>query len=126
MPTPGYYFRDGGATPPPLEDPNSEFRRRITNARKPLAGIAQTPLGQATTDSHKLATSEQPISGAVQEAGRLDTITNLGWQANAKGVDTLVGGISNEDLWTLIRRFNKVRCLPLNISYTNNCSKCTM
>lgn len=33
-----------------------------------------------------------------------------GWQANAVGVDTLVGGIRNEELWTLIRRFNKVLC----------------
>lgn len=107
MPTPGYVFRDGGATPPLEENPDSEFRKRITQATKPVAATSQAPLGQNTSTSHQLATAEHDILGAAQKAGKEDRITNLGWQANAVGVDTLVGGLPNEELWTLVRRFNK-------------------
>ena len=118
MPTPGYVFRDGGATPPPEENPDSEFRKRITTAAKPITATAQAPLGQETSTSHILATQQHELSGAVKEAGKEDHITNLGWQANAKGVDTLVGGLPNEELWTLIRRFNKVSLSPYGSRYS--------
>lgn len=107
MPTPGYVFRDGGATPPLEQNPNSEFRKRITQATKPVTATSQAPLGQNTSTSHQLATGEHDVLGAAQKAGKEDRITNLGWQANAVGVDTLVGGLPNDELWTLVRRFNK-------------------
>ena len=115
MPTPGYVFRDGGATPIE-EQPDSEFRQRITTASRPatrpITATAQAPLGQETSDSHKLATENHELKGAAQEAGKEDNITNLGWQANAVGVDQLVGGLRNEELWTLVRRFNKASHSP--------------
>ena len=120
MPTPGYYFRDGGATPPPEENPHSEFRQRIAkatkpfsaakpaSANKPVTATSQAPLGQDSSTSHQLATGADGIrGGAVQEAGKEDRTTNLGWQANAVGVDQLVGDLPNDELWTLVRRFNK-------------------
>ncbi len=119
MPTPGYYFRDGGATPPAEENPNSEFRQRITNAvkssqpsrtpehKKPVTAKGDAPLAQNTSTSHQLAVDQHEIGGAVQQAGKEDRITNLGWQANAVGVGALVGGMPNDELWTLVRRFNK-------------------
>ena len=104
MPTPGYYFRDGGTTPAEeINNPlNTEFRKRITNATR------KGPLGQETSTSHVLATQDHALKGAAQQAGKEIGTTNLGWQNNAKGVDTLVGGLDNDDLWMLIRRFNKV------------------
>lgn len=121
MPTPGYYFRDGGATPPPEENPHSEFRQRITQAtksvtgnkpvpataNKPVTATSQAPLGQDSSTSHQLATGEHELRGAVHDAGKEDHTSNLGWQANAVGVDQLVGGLPNDELWTLVRRFNK-------------------
>lgn len=107
MPTPGYYFRDGGTTPPPEENPDNEVRQRILGMRGTRTVAMKAPLAQNTSTSHELATGEHQILGAAQEAGKEDRTTNLGWQANAKGVDTLVGGIPNEELWTLVRRFNK-------------------
>ena len=116
MPPPGYVFRDGGTTPPAVEDPNSAFRKRITTATtstptshttKPITATSAAPLGQNTTTSHQLATGHHEIEGAAQRAGKTGRFTNLGWQANAVGVDTLVGGLENDDLWTLMRRFNK-------------------
>lgn len=109
MPTPGYVFRDGGATPPAEENPDSEFRKRITEASKPITATDKAPLGQNTSTSHQLATGagDHEVLGSAQKAGRENRTTNLGWQANAVGVGTLVGGLPNEDLWTLVRRFNK-------------------
>jgi hypothetical protein len=65
-------------------------------------------LEQKPSESHALATENHELKGAAQEAGKEAHITDLGWQANAEGVATLVGGLPNEELWTLIRRFNKV------------------
>lgn len=104
MPTPGYYFRDGGTTPLEEKDQNDEFRRRITT---PKQVPKQALLNQETSTSHILATQHQDVQGAVQQAGKEAFTSNLGWQKNAKGVDTLVGGLENDDLWMLIRRFNK-------------------
>jgi hypothetical protein len=113
MGTPGYVFRDGGTTPPAEENPDSEFRQRIIKAKKPVTATAQAPLGQNTSTSHQLATGENElVGGAVQKAGKEDRTTNLGWQANAVGVDQLVGGLPNDELWTLVRRFNKA-CINL-------------
>jgi hypothetical protein len=114
MPPPGYVFRDGGATPPleqstdpPLHPQNSEREVVAPTPPKPITATAQAPLGQNTSTSHQLATSEHEILGEAQKAGKEDRTTNLGWQANAVGVGTLVGGLPNDELWMLVRRFNK-------------------
>jgi len=70
MPMPGYVFRDGGTTPPPDDDPHSEFQKRITQATKPVTTILKAPLGQNTSTSHQLATSEHEVLGAAQKAGK--------------------------------------------------------
>ena len=116
MPTPGYVFRDGGATPPnEAESTAVETRPGATqlNTRTPPKPVQNPLLGQNTSESHALAAENHELKGAAQEAGKEAHITNLGWQANAKGVATLVGGIPNEELWTLVRRFNKV-CTTVN------------
>jgi len=111
--TPGYHFVDGGTTPTSeIANPHDKFRQRILQARKPDTATSKAPLGQGSSTSHILATQKHDIGGAVQKAGKEDGITNLGWQANAKGVDTLVGGLDNDDLWLLIRRFNKACSRP--------------
>ena len=112
MPTPGYVFRDGGTTPPneAAEATGSELRPNMpARARQPHPTVVQkSPLSQATSESHALATQSHQLHGAVHEAGKTAGITNLGWQANATGLDRMVGGLQNEELWTLVRRFNKV------------------
>ena len=111
MPTPGYVFRDGGTTPPnEAESTAVETRPDGTqiNARAAPIPVQNPLLDQKTSESHALATENHELTGAAQEARKEAHVTNLGWQANAKGVATLVGGIPNAELWTLIRRFNKV------------------
>jgi hypothetical protein len=116
MPTPGYVFRDSGATPPnEVESTTIETKPDATptNASAAVAppppAPAQNPLlEQNPSESHALATENHELKGAAQEAGKEAHITDLGWQANLEGLATLVGGLPNEELWTLVRRFNKV------------------
>ena len=111
MPTPGYVFRDGGTTPPneaesaTVESRPSEIQ---ANARASPTPVQNPLLEEKPSESHALATEHHELEGAAQEAGKAAQITNLGWQADVKSAATLVEGVSNEELWTLIRRFNKV------------------
>lgn len=116
MPTPGYVFRDSGATPPnEVENAVIETKPDITQVdaneavAPPPPAPAQNPLlEQKPSESHALATENHELKGTAQEAGKEAHITDLGWQANAEVVATLVGGLPDEELWTLVRRFNKV------------------
>jgi hypothetical protein len=119
MPTPGYVFRDGGTTPPnEAETTGLEPRPGTTqvNATRAAPPPVQNPLLEETpSESHAPATENHDLKGAAQEAGKEAQTTNLGWQANAKGVATLVEGLPNEELWTLVRRFNTVRIPEISV-----------
>ena len=70
------------------------------------------PSGEsAPTASHALATTDHDEKGIVQLNGQLNTdleVKDLGWNEPAEKVPApLIGGLSNEELWTLVRRFNK-------------------
>lgn len=74
-------------------------------------------LRNAPTESHALAmesknSSVEHGSGAAQvEHGQ--EVVNLGWNEPKEHIaNPLVGGLSNEDLWLLVRRFNKVSQHP--------------
>lgn len=63
------------------------------------------------TESHALANAEPEIRGVAQlDTGRHgEEVKDLGWNEHPRGVPSpLVGGLPNEELWTLVRRFNKV------------------
>lgn len=61
------------------------------------------------TDSHVLANAEHEEKGASQIDHGHTEVRDLGWNEHPDDVPTpLVGGLPNEELWTLIRRFNKV------------------
>jgi Protein of unknown function (DUF3292). len=61
------------------------------------------------TESHVLSRVEQDEKGLSQRAGHTAEITNIGWGESPDAIDEpLVAGLSNEDLWMLIRRFDKV------------------
>ncbi|KAJ7627080.1 hypothetical protein FB45DRAFT_979639 [Roridomyces roridus] len=64
-------------------------------------------MAESPTDSHALAQTAPEDSGAV---GSIHTpeVQDLGWNQHPdKVAKPLIGGIDNEDLWLLIRRFNK-------------------
>jgi hypothetical protein len=67
----------------------------------------ETPEGP--TDSHVLSQVDQDEKGLSQKAGDTAEITNIGWGESPDLIEEpLVAGLSNEDLWMLIRRFDKV------------------
>ncbi|KAI0010744.1 hypothetical protein F4779DRAFT_283646 [Xylariaceae sp. FL0662B] len=64
-------------------------------------------LTEEPTLSHALAMDDHDEKGVVQEP-RDDEVVDLGWNEKKEDIAApLVGGIDNEDLWLLIRRFNK-------------------
>ncbi|KAL9027806.1 MAG: hypothetical protein Q9196_003727 [Gyalolechia fulgens] len=116
MPMPGYVFRDGQPIP------DSELKEQPQGVR-PGSSIDMTRVSTSTssaihtpssstadgdhpTDSHALAHADQDEKGAAQ-MNENDTVKNLGWNQHPTEVPDLVGGLDNEELWTLIRRFNK-------------------
>ncbi|KAH7314114.1 hypothetical protein BKA65DRAFT_600161 [Rhexocercosporidium sp. MPI-PUGE-AT-0058] len=60
------------------------------------------------TESHELANADHEEKGAAQINHGHTEVRDLGWNDHPSDVPApLVGGLPNEELWTLIRRFNK-------------------
>ncbi|KAH8644288.1 hypothetical protein IG631_01752 [Alternaria alternata] len=73
-----------------------------------------TTLRNAPTESHALALdaakSAPPEEKGAAQIAHGDEVVDLGWNEPKELVaKPLVGGLGNEDLWLLVRRFNKVR-----------------
>ena len=66
--------------------------------------------GESATDSHALANEAvHKLVGAAQVTHDEPEVRDLGWNDDVEDVPApLVGGLPNEELWTLVRRFNKV------------------
>lgn len=72
------------------------------------------------TDSHILSQVGQDEKGLAEKAGHTEEISDVGWYQSPGDIDErIVSGLSNEDLWMLIRRFDKARFLYslLRITY---------
>ncbi|KAJ5749201.1 uncharacterized protein N7511_010897 [Penicillium nucicola] len=75
---------------------------------KAVNQVTTVPTPEGPTDSHVLSQVEQDEKGLAQKAGDTDEITNVGWGVSPDVIEEpLVAGLSNEDLWMLIRRFDK-------------------
>ena len=122
MAPPGYVFRDGGAVPDcDLKDPqnqvpgqevNMEPATRATTSNTSSSQMdtpasSSSPGSDAPTDSHALANSEHDEKGAVQKDYQEGEVRDMGWREDPKDIAPLVGGLPNQELWTLVRRFNK-------------------
>jgi hypothetical protein len=80
------------------------------------------------TDSHALAMANHDDKGAAQ-VEHDEEVINLGWNERPKDISNpLVGGLGNDNLWVLVRRFNKVCITPVlsRSILTNSLSKCTI
>ncbi|KAF1978651.1 hypothetical protein BU23DRAFT_449367 [Bimuria novae-zelandiae CBS 107.79] len=91
----GVVYKD--LLPIPAEDPTKHEGTTTTLTDKP-------------TESHALAmeASKNPeVAGAAQVAHG-NEVVDLGWNEPEQAISSpLVGGLDNEDLWVLVRRFNK-------------------
>ncbi|CAL5867521.1 uncharacterized protein PFLUO_LOCUS1740 [Penicillium psychrofluorescens] len=69
--------------------------------------VGEPPQPQGPTESHILAQMEQDEKGLSQKGDTTET-TDLGWEQPGDQIEeSLVARLSNDDLWMLIRRFNK-------------------
>ncbi|RMX95302.1 hypothetical protein D0868_11799 [Hortaea werneckii] len=69
-------------------------------------------LDEKATDSHALAVANHDEKGHAQQQPKQRDhevdVKDLGWNESKEKIPSpLVGGMSNEDLWVLVRRFNK-------------------
>jgi hypothetical protein len=91
---------------------------------------AAVPLHEGPTASHALATSPSVEEPGLVQLDHDEEVKDLGWNQPKEGIPApLVGGMQNEDLWVLVRRFDKV-CLEepalLQTVFTDSISsKCT-
>jgi hypothetical protein len=82
-------------------------------APNPVDGSSQDQESFDTSDnhptfSHAVATEAQDDHGHVQQHPEKDVL-NLGWNERKEAIAApLIGGMDNEELWMLTRRFNKV------------------
>jgi hypothetical protein len=68
----------------------------------------------APTDSHALAHAEVEETSLIHNSPGDEATADIGWQQQPHEFDEpIIGGIPNEDLWMLIRRFNKVGYLSV-------------
>ena len=68
------------------------------------------------TLSHSLAIDDHDEKGASQQDHDTEEVVNLGWNEPKQNIIApLVGGMDNEELWLLIRRFNKVWAFPVRL-----------
>lgn len=130
---PGYVFKDGGPIPdddlknpqyPASQQPGatpimeryeqSGTRTSISTNSNSVSSIINTPTSSASasnghSDSHALASAnDHETKGAVQMNHEVGEVRDMGWNDHPSDVPTpLVGGLPNEELWTLVRRFNK-------------------
>lgn len=85
-----------------------------TARQAPEENAETTPaLGDGATASHALAVGDHEEKGIAQEDHDKEVV-DLGWNEQASEIPApLVGGMENEELWLLVRRFNKVSTFTL-------------
>lgn len=75
---------------------------------KPVNPINTAPRSQPT-DSHALAATEPEERGYAQTHSTSSSVRDLGWHNDSGSIPRpLIAGLPNDDLWMLLRRFNKV------------------
>jgi len=68
---------------------------------------ASQSIREEPTASHALAMADHEVKGVAQQ-NHDDEVQDLGWnEPKNKIAAPLVGGLDNEELWVLVRRFNK-------------------
>lgn len=66
-------------------------------------------LAEGPTLSHALAVDDHGEKGMAQQNYSSEDVADLGWHQTKDVIpQPLVGGMDNEELWLLVRRFNKV------------------
>lgn len=81
----------------------------------PGHGEVSYTLTEDPTLSHALATDDHEDKGLAQQ-DHDDEVLDLGWNQRKQEIaEPLVGGMDNQELWMLIRRFDKVCTASLSL-----------
>lgn len=87
-------------------DPTPVIQEKAAAIQEQTAAI----INDLSPDSHELAQKHTDIAGAVQKNAPDTFVRDIGWHKSTDEIpDPLIGGLPNGKLFTLIRRFNKVR-----------------
>jgi hypothetical protein len=117
MQPPGYVFKNSGLTPPAdgkIENVNTFEEIQLNNAipdeKFNLKEKATLVTKSFIADSHDLAHEHADIVGATQsDRATAEEVRDIGWHKPTNEIpDPLIGGVPNGQLFSLIRRFNKV------------------
>lgn len=113
MQPPGYVFKNSGLTPPAdekVENMNAFENEQASTIQNPTVKEKVKSISKSfTADSHELAHNEPEVLGAAQTDGVVNGVRDIGWHKPSVEIpDPLIGGVSNGQLFSLIRRFNKV------------------
>lgn len=91
-----------------------------TTTARPQKPQAAEGVEGGNTFSHELATHKNPdlLQGIAQQDhgdSEIEDVVDLGWNEKKENIPgPLIGGMDNEELWLLVRRFNRVG--PASIS----------
>lgn len=103
---------EGPIPPPPSESSAGIDTPSSTSSAQTPEIVAVAPTEELPTESHQLAHAKEGEGleelGVAQVDHGHTEVRDLGWNEDPKNVPPLVGGLPNEELWTLLRRFNKV------------------
>jgi hypothetical protein len=95
-----------GPAPPPTVAPAAVLNSPPVDEPE----VVEVHEEERPTDSHVLAHMDHEEKGVAQMDHGQTEVRDLGWNEHPTDVPVpLVGGLPNEELWTLVRRFNKVR-----------------
>lgn len=107
----GVVYQDLHPINHPAAQPNTDYdtptTTTTTTTSNSVTDAAQN-LTEEPTASHALAQADIDVKGVAQLAHNAE-VKDLGWNEPAEKIPApLVGGMDNEELWVLVRRFNKV------------------
>jgi hypothetical protein len=104
----------GGLQIRPLNEALSPLTSHDSTALNPkdaitkIADLKKEIGASFTADSHDVAHQEHEDKGEAQQLPSAE-VRDLGWHKKLPEMPgTLIGGVRNEDLFAMIRRFNKV------------------
>lgn len=108
MPADGIYYRDLVAHPGNTEHITTVPRTNNAPYYEEERRERASALSDEPTLSHAMANADHDNKGVAQLAHNAE-VKDLGWFEDKRDIpQPLVGGIDNEILWMLVRRFNKV------------------
>lgn len=104
----GVVYEDLHPVNHPINDPIEQRQSQTLTTQTATSTQAAQNLTEEATASHALAQADHDEKGVAQLSHNAE-VKDLGWNEPPSKIPApLVGGMDNEELWVLVRRFNKV------------------